>query len=550
MSSNYGNDDRSIIFAVLGIVSAATVILLVLDINRIWMFGLLVILIVAHILTLRGYLRQAGMLTTAGGMVVLTSLIFINGGIRDTAMQGLIIIIIAASLLNGRIGAIAFGGMILLIVLILGIGEYQGWIINRFSAYNKIGDYFAIINIILLVTALQWAVISRLNENTRQAKAELAERKQAEKALRESEERYRFIVQEAPMGIIIIDQAGKIEQANPVALFMLGYAQREMVGADPSMLFDDHHADIQSTQTELTIRAERILVRKNGLRLTAMGGTKKMPDGRFLYIFQDISERKKAEEAARLLNEQLDQRVRERTIELEASNRELEASNRELEAFSYTISHDLRAPLRGIVGFSEILISDYDQQLPQDAHTMLKRISENGKQMGTMVDALLAFLRLGRQVLKKSYLHPKEIEIMLDEIIQTIGDEPPREVAWVIGELPGCKADPSLLKQVFTNLLSNAYKFTRGCDQARIEIGSTQTERGLAFFVRDNGTGFDMKYAGKLFGVFQRLHHADEFEGTGVGLAIAQRIILKHGGQIWVEAQPGQGATFFFILPD
>jgi PAS domain S-box-containing protein len=535
---DYG--ERRIIMIVLGVVSLSVIILAVLGINRPWMIGLLATLVVSHALTLRGSHRTASMLTTISGMIVVTSLIYINGGIRDTAMLGLIVVIIAASLMNGRLGLLVFGLFSLIVVNLLGVGEWQGWFVTKFSRFNYLADYLVANLVILMVIALQWAVISRLNENTRKARAELAERKQTEKALVESEARYRFVVQEAPLGIIIIDPKGAIEQVNPSAQFLLGFSQQELVGTDPAMLFDDEKDDVRALKAGQTIRIERILVRKNKAKITVIGGTKQMPDGRYLYIFQDITNRKQMEDATQRLNEQLDQRVQERTAELEASNRELEA-------FSYTVSHDLRAPLRGIVGFSKMLLSDFSDELAPEARAMLHRINENGKQMGALVDDLLAFSRLGRQPLKKYTLTPEQITQMVNDVIAEVAAGTDRTIDWQVGKLAGCEADPTLLKQVWVNLISNAYKFTRGVNPARIEIDMTP---GLAYYVRDNGTGFDMKYASKLFGVFQRLHHASEFEGTGVGLAIVQRIIQKHGGVIWTEAQPGLGAAFYFTLPE
>jgi len=256
----------------------------------------------------------------------------------------------------------------------------------------------------------------------------------------------------------------------------------------------------------------------------------------------------------RKLNEELEQRVLDRTAELEAANKELDS-------FSYSISHDLRAPLRAIDGFSRILLEDYSEPLVPEAKAYLLRVRNNTRQMGMLVDDLLAFARLGRQALTK---HPVEPDKLVRRCLEEMTKEQQgRKVEIVIGELPACRADAILLKQVWTNLISNALKYTRKQEFARIEIGS-RTERRLAadgqasapdgavsetvYFVKDNGAGFDMKYIGKLFGVFQRLHRAADYEGTGVGLAIVQRIVQRHGGRIWAEAKLGQGATFSFTL--
>jgi signal transduction histidine kinase len=228
--------------------------------------------------------------------------------------------------------------------------------------------------------------------------------------------------------------------------------------------------------------------------------------------------------------------------EIRRVNADLSASIKELEAFTYSVSHDLRAPLRHISGFSKILTEEFSANLPPDAHHHLERIEEGTRRMGLLVDDLLNLARVGRRDLSPQVAGLKSI---VDEAIADLKpDSRGREIEWKVGALPYVECDPGLMKQVFLNLLSNALKFTRPRPRAVIEIGQKE-ENGLpVLYVRDNGVGFSMKYVDKLFGVFQRLHRAEDFEGTGVGLATVQRIIQKHGGRIWAEAELDKGATF------
>ncbi|MBP6902636.1 MAG: response regulator [Burkholderiaceae bacterium] len=244
-------------------------------------------------------------------------------------------------------------------------------------------------------------------------------------------------------------------------------------------------------------------------------------------------------EALRRLNAELEARVARRT-------KALEAANRELEAFSYSVSHDLRAPLRAIDGLSAMLLRDHLAALDDDGQRLLNMLRDSARRMDRLIIDLLGFARTAREPLQRAPVRPAPlVRNCLDELRDEIER---RGIAIAVGELPPCEADANLLRQVFANLLSNAVKYTRRQSAARIEIGATQLDGAPAYFVRDNGAGFDMRHAGKLFGVFQRLHRADEFEGTGVGLAIVARIVDRHGGRIVAEAAPGRGACFTFRL--
>ncbi|MDP3072404.1 MAG: PAS domain S-box protein [Opitutaceae bacterium] len=267
---------------------------------------------------------------------------------------------------------------------------------------------------------------------------------------------------------------------------------------------------------------------------------------RLLSISRDISERYQAEEKIRRLNSELEQRVVERTAQLEAANRQLEVTNKELEAFSYSVSHDLRAPLRAVDGFAQIVIEDYGPQLPAEGRRHLENIGRGARKMGALIDDLLRFSRLGRLPLSK---RPVNTTQLVDEALEELaGQRAGRSIEIKRDPLPPCSGDPALLRQVWINLLSNAVKYTAGRNPAVVEIGCRRQGGEDVFFVRDNGAGFDMQYAGKLFGVFQRQHRAEDYEGTGVGLAIVQRVIHRHGGRVWAEAAVDRGATFYFTL--
>lgn len=226
--------------------------------------------------------------------------------------------------------------------------------------------------------------------------------------------------------------------------------------------------------------------------------------------------------------------------------RQLEQANKELDAFSYTVSHDLRSPLRAIDGFSRLLDEQYSAALPDQAKHYVEVVRRNAARMNALITDLLAFARLSRQPISK---RPIDVTALVRDIVaEMVGDAGTRNVEISIGDLPAVDADAGLLRQVFANLLSNALKFTRQTDAPHIQVGSMLQDGETVYFVRDNGVGFDMQYANKLFVVFQRLHGEDQYEGTGVGLAIVQRIIQRHGGRIWAQAEVGKGATFYFIL--
>lgn len=381
---------------------------------------------------------------------------------------------------------------------------------------------------------------------------DVTERKLFEEALALSEERYRSLAFATTQIVWTTCMQGEVIEDIPMWCAFTGQSTEEVKGMG---WIDALHPDDRERTAEVWLRAvksrsfyntEYRMRRYDGeYRWMAVHGVPVLEaDGvirEWVATCADIHDRKEAEEEIRSLNRELEQRVVERTAELEAANRELEA-------FAYSVSHDLRAPLRAVDGFSKILLEAYAPRLPAEAQHYLAMARRNALEMGTLIDDLLAFSRFSRQPLRKQPIAPAEL---VREVLADLHrDREGRRVEITVGDLPACQGDPHLLKQVLVNLLSNGFKYTRTREVAKIEVGALTREDGGApvYYVRDNGVGFDMRYVDKLFGVFQRLHGAQEYPGTGVGLAIVQRIVHRHGGRVWADAVVNQGATFYFAL--
>lgn len=380
---------------------------------------------------------------------------------------------------------------------------------------------------------------------------DVTERRRFEKALAVSEERYRSLAFAATQIVWTTCSRGRVVEDIPMWRAFTGQSLEEVKGMGwaEALHQDDREQASQVWLSAVNNRSfydtEYRMRRYDGeYRWMAVHGVPVLEaDGvirEWVATCADIHDRKQAEEEIRKLNEELEQRVVQRTSELLTANRELEA-------FAYSVSHDLRAPLRAVDGFSRILLEEYSPQLPEKAQHYLTVTRKNAMQMGALIDDLLAFSRLSRQPISKQLLAPA---VLVREVLDELHvDQENRRVEITVGDLPLCEGDPRLLKQVLVNLLSNGFKYTRTRAVARIEVGAlTPAGRKPVYYVRDNGVGFDMRYAGKLFGVFQRLHAAYEYPGTGVGLAIVQRIVHRHGGLVWADAAVNQGATFYFVL--
>lgn len=381
------------------------------------------------------------------------------------------------------------------------------------------------------------------------------ERKNDEEERRENEEKYRTLFENAGDAIFIVEK-GMIIDCNLRAVEMFGCAAKsDMIGRRPQDFSPSHqpggresgefgeekiaaaigghpqffewlHHQLDGTLFPAEVTLNTVMLRG---QMVVQG------------IVRDISRHKAAEAEIRELNTNLERRVEKRT-------EELQAANEEMEAFTYSVSHDLRAPLRAIHGFSHLVLTNYTDQIDEKGQRLLEQINNGAQRMGQLIDDLLEFSRVGRQEMKIS---PIDMEALASETFQFLSvREKERQFEFKVGHLPPAHGTQPMIRQVWINLITNAIKFTRDREIALIEIDSTQDDEGIpVYFIRDNGAGFDMRFVEKLFGVFQRLHSVKEFEGTGVGLALVQRIIERHGGRIWAEGQVDEGATFYFTLP-
>lgn len=392
--------------------------------------------------------------------------------------------------------------------------------------------------------------------------------KLTEEALRVETMNLDAVFEASPVAMFVIDETTNIVMVNRAAIFLCGGSEEEIIQyrIGNALRCVHSHVDPRGCGYSLKCRlctvhnAIEVLIAEgspiNGLEVALVlkhegalrkvwmkvGAESLMIDGKkhWCIALEDITERKQSEEKITNLNETLEQRVIERTAQLEAVSKEQEA-------FSYSVSHDLRGPLRRIHGFTQILEEDYSGKLDEDGKNICQSITENTRKMGTLIDDLLAFAQLSRADLQRSDLVMKDLvnAVFLD----VTNEESRKHINFILNDICNAPADAKMIKHVWTNLLSNAVKYSSKREKAIISISCKRENEHCVYCIKDNGVGFDMKYVTKLFGVFERLHTEKEFEGTGVGLAIVQRIVMRHGGNVWAESEVDKGAAFYFSLP-
>lgn len=388
---------------------------------------------------------------------------------------------------------------------------------------------------------LQWRLVSRFGKWFVNAR-DVTEIKQVEKV----RNYLATVVKQSGDAIYIHDQEGRIISWNKGAEQIYGFSEEQALNMQvwnivPSYSVAETErailqvlggARIHDFQTKRITRGGKVIDVQFAASLIVDADTERKS---IAVTERDVTERKIAEERIHKLNADLEENVEQ-----------LRVMNKDLESFSYSISHDLRAPLRSINGFASILSSDYGALLDEEGKKLLSSVQRNASRMGTLIDELLAFSKLGRKAIEKSRVDMNE---MVRQILADVDPAARKKAQLLIHELPSAQADKILIGQVWTNLISNAFKYSSKIDKPAIEIGAVEAPDEIQYFVRDNGAGFNMAYVNKLFGVFQRLHRPEEFEGTGVGLAIVHRVVSKHGGKVWAEGAPHEGAIFRFTLP-
>lgn len=480
----------------------------------------------------RGRLLVPSFLLPLSALLVLTSNLIAGGILQEPGALIYSVVIVFASLLLGKWAALVFAALSIMSQTLVFYAARWGWVSGSNGLQNNFSGLMVVDLLIAITAGLLWVVLDSLERSVDQA--------------RSSEARWRSLVENAPVTIVNTDTDGRIRFVNRVD----DGSTTDVIGK-PLLDF------VRTTDYKrAAVNARRVLTSGKSIHYESMGHTLGgqevsysvsvgpifRPDGKvegLTFIILDITEKKQVEDQIRRLNAELELLVQERTAQLETSNQELAS-------FSYSVSHNLRAPLRAIDGFSLALLEDYEGALDEQGQDYLRRVRAASQRMEILIDALLRLAAIARQKVAREPVDLSSLAASVLAELQTA--DPDRQVELRIEpELKAC-GDAHLLHTAFRNLLGNAWKFSRACDPAQIEFGCLDDDEGVTFFVRDNGIGFDMRYADKLFQPFQHLHGPEVNQGPGIGLAIAQRIIQKHGGRIWAEAQAGQGATFYFTL--
>jgi PAS domain S-box-containing protein len=507
----------------------------------------------------RGFVNLANWCLLVFLIVGVTLIVYFNGSIRVPAVSGFVACIVVAGLTLGNRATIGSAILICAILFVLyrleitwklPVVYYTTTGLLQYLTYAGVVWVTAVLLMLARSSILNALALARRNaaalaELNQEMRMEIAERQQAEYALRESEGRYRTLFEMESDAILLVDfETMSVMDANHAATQLYGYDRNELLTMSTAQLVpgSGQHRQAAVLQDTLLYIPRRNIRSKDGrdfpvevtARFFELEGKKLM-----LVAARDITERVHAEESLREYHEHLEDLVQERTAQLTSANQELES-------FSYSVAHDLRAPLRAIDGFSRALLEDHAEQINPDMRSYLDQVIAASENMGQLIDALLSLSRLA---LSEINLEAVDMSAMARAIVDDLRQRnPQRNVEFTIADGLVVTADRRLMQLVLANLLGNAWKFTAKRSPARIELGK---EDGGAptYFVRDNGVGFDMTYADELFGVFRRLHSDEEFPGTGIGLATVKRIISRHNGQVWATGEEGRGATFYFTIP-